>query len=66
MAYFGVEDNMKLERKLHMSREVQQSINNRRNNCITDLGEAYMSEYNKTQTRVSVGIDDKSNAMFYL
>ena len=42
--YFKVEHNNKMEWKLRMSREVQQSINNRRNNCITDLGEAYMSK----------------------
>ena len=65
-AYFGVEDNMKVEWKLQMSRELQQSINNWRNNCITDLGEAYMSKYNTTQMRVSGSVDDKSNAVFYL
>ena len=42
--HFGIEEKERQDWKLRMSREVQQSINNRHNNCITDLGEAFMSK----------------------
>ena len=42
--HFGIEEKERQEWKLCMSREVQQSINSRCNNCVTDLGEAFMSK----------------------
>ena len=41
---FGVEDKEKLDWKLQMAWEVQQSINNRHNNCTNNLSEAYTSK----------------------
>jgi len=41
---FGVDEKERYDWRQRMSREVQQSLNNRRNNCVNDLGEAFMSK----------------------
>lgn len=43
--HFGVDDKEKPDWKLRHAKEVQFSINNRRNNCAQDLEKAYMSKY---------------------
>ena len=42
--HFSVDDKERYDWKQQMSREVQQSMNNRRNNCINDLGEAFIGK----------------------
>jgi len=42
--HFSIDDKERYDWKQRMSREVQQSINNRRNNCVNDLGEAFIGE----------------------
>ena len=41
---FSIDDKERYDWKQRMSREVQQSINNRRNNCINDLGEVFIGK----------------------